>query len=375
MAAVAVPQGTGNQSNEAEELRACLAGKRMEAAFLQDQIQRARLDAQQLRLHLQAVGVAHPSLLPESVHAGSGNPEPQQLSELRSLLHWLAESVDLSHHVVFDCGGEVMVGGRRVLLQRMATWQLSGSPLSATKGCGGGDPSRLKLSVPLELHGEISRMLSSARARGGHLDEATVQRLADSWDIVGTEVVSAAMGCPEPAIFLVHKESAQAITITQWPSVEFARSGGPSGTFDPEQHFARCADLATPVKAYKVQMPPESLGPTGPASPALVTVKVSTGDRVEVEREGQWIAGTLQKVDGNVANVRCDSSASPEGVLTVAPLASVRPARSAQDMTSKKFFRHMRAKSTAEQQDQQQQRAVSCELLAAGKAASSSKER
>eukprot|EP00434_Breviolum_minutum_P011873 symbB.v1.2.010475.t1/scaffold679.1/size173156/11 len=59
--------------------------------------------------------------------------------ELRSLFEWLVETVNLEQQVVFECGngeGEVQVGGRRVLLHRMATWQLSGS---------------LKLSVPLEL--------------------------------------------------------------------------------------------------------------------------------------------------------------------------------------------------------------------------------
>lgn len=326
-AAGAPPSALGSP----EALQAGLEAKRAEALLLRARLRAARLGTEHLRLRL---GAAEPSLVPTRMNAGSGAPEPQQLSELRSLLQWLVESVDLSRHVVFDCGGEVTVGGRRVLLQRMATWQLSGGVP------GGHSDAQLKLSVPLDLQAEIAGMLAAARQQGGRMDEAVVQRLADAWEMVGTEVVSAAMGCPEPAIFLVHRESARAITVTQWPSVEFARAA-PGGGFDPDRHFARLAAerAPAPTMPHKVHVP--QIPSQGVDAPPPV-LSVSMGDRVEVECEGHWFTGVLQCVNGDLANIQCDE-ASP-GAITVA-LASVRPARSAQDVTPKKCARHMRAKS------------------------------
>ncbi|CAE8582066.1 unnamed protein product, partial [Polarella glacialis] len=165
-----------------------------------------------------AAGVQDPSFVPGHVEAGSGTTEPQHY-ELRTLFQWLVDNVDLTRQVIFECGhgeGQVVVGGRRVLLQRMATWQLA----------DGG----LKLSVPLELQAEISGLLSTSRQRG-RLEEAQVQRLAKAWELVGAEVVSATVGTPEPAIFLVHRESAQAVVVAQWPSIEFARC--PTGGAGP----------------------------------------------------------------------------------------------------------------------------------------------
>lgn len=360
MAAVAAPCGSETPPKLQDGLRAHIASKRTEAALLRERLRSARLSAQQARLHLQALGVADPGLVPSSVRAGSGIPEPPQLSEFRSLLQWLAESVDLTHRVVFDCGGEVLVGGRRVLLQRMAAWQLLGC--GAPEGTGTCGNSRLKLSVPLDLQEEIAGLLTAARARG-NVDEAVVQRLADSWEAVGTEVVSAAMGCPEPAIFLVHRETARAITVTRWPSVEFA-CGGPGGAFDPERHFARlAAGPPEPAMPHKAQLPPPTPGPEpalgvapgpGPAQeeavpppppppPGPVALSVATDERVEVECDGQWLDGVLERVEGGSASAKCDA-ASP-GAAAAARLAGARPARSAQEVAPKKLPRHMRARS------------------------------
>mmetsp|Transcript_62800 Transcript_62800/g.141857 ORF Transcript_62800/g.141857 Transcript_62800/m.141857 type:complete len:322 (-) Transcript_62800:221-1186(-) len=298
------------------ELRMRLGDRRAEVAALRAHIQQARLDTQQLLLRLKALGVADPSLVPGRVQAGSGAVEPQHV-DLQSLLQWLADSVDLSQQVVFECGGsegEVTVSGRRVQLSRMAAWQLSS-----------GSTAGLRLSVPLELQAEIAGMLSSAQRRG-RVDEAQVQRLASLWEVVGAEVVSATMGQPEPAIFLVHRESTQAVVVAQWPAVEFARAA-PADPFDPERHFARLAEAECDAEAGAVAPRPQ----------------VSTGDRVEVEYEGQWFAGVIEWVDGDIANVKCDVD-SP-GVITVAPLTNVRPARAAQHAAPKKMQRHMRARS------------------------------
>lgn len=302
-------------SRTREELHARLSGKHEQACILRMQIQQARLEVKQLRLRLQAFGVTDPTFVPSRVQAGSGANEPHNF-ELQSLLQWLVETVDLTQQVVFECGstdGDVMVGGRRVVLHRMAAWRL------ATGSAAG-----LRLSVPLDLQVEISGMLAAARKRG-RVDEAQVQRLADSWEVVGAEVVSATVGHPQPAIFLVHRESAQAMVVAHWPMVEFASSTF-AERFDPAQHFARLAGTS----------------PCSPASATASSPQVSTGDRVEVEYEGQWFTGVIQWVDGDIANVKCDVD-SP-GVITVAPLTSVRPARPSHVAETKRQ-RNMRARS------------------------------
>lgn len=313
--------------NAQGDLWAHFSDKRAEVELLRTNIQQAELDVQHLRLRLQAAGVQDSSLVPHKLQAGSGTAEPHNF-ELHSLLQWLVSSVDLSQQVLFECGnneGEVMVGGRRVVLHRMAAWQLSQ-----------GSATGLRMSVPLDLQAEISGMLLAARRRGGRVEDAQVQRLAQSWELVGAEVVSAAMGQPEPAIFLVHRESAQAIVIAQWPMVDPAPSSAGASKdaprFDATAHFARLAAIG-----------PVGGSMTASAVPAVDRPHVSTGDRVEVEYEGQWFSGVIQWVDGDVANVKCDVD-SP-GVITVAPLTSVRPARRTPREQAPKMQRHVRARS------------------------------
>eukprot|EP00438_Fugacium_kawagutii_P000126 Skav218740 [mRNA] locus=scaffold1346:923797:932486:+ [translate_table: standard] len=259
--------------------------KQLEVEQLKAEVEEVRLQSQQLRLQLQALG-ADASLVPSRIKAGSGTLEH---FELRSLFQWLVESVNLEHQVVFECGngeGEVQVGGRHVLLHRMASWQLSGS---------------LKLSVPLELQAEISGLLLQARNRG-RIDEE-VEKFSRTWELLSAEVVSATSAGGEPAIFLVHRTTGQAVVVAKWPAVEFRQD-----SFDPGRHFGRRP------------MPP--LGRS-------VETRGRNQERVEVEYEGNWFTGTLQSVEGDVANVKCD--VDPAGVVTVAPLTSVRPVRKRQE--------------------------------------------
>lgn len=238
------------------------------------------------------------------------------------MLQWLVESVDLDRHVIFECGtseSEIMVGGRRVQLQRMATWPL----LAGSRAAG------LKLSVPLDMQVEIAEVLVAARARG-RMEELVVQRLADSWEMVGAEVASAQVGHPEPAVFFIQRGSTRAMLVGHWPAVEFAPKGGHvRAPFDPAQHFSRIEETE------------DDGGHQEPSSTERPSV--STGDRVEVEYKGQWFSGLLQGVDNDLANIQCDVD-SP-GVITVAPLTSVRPAGSAAPPQHKKVPRHMRARS------------------------------
>ena len=269
-----------------------IEAKKHEAEKLRTEVEELRLRSQSLRLQLQALG-ADASVVPQKIRSGSGTVDSKH--ELRSLFEWLVEAANLEQQVIFECGngdGEVHVGGRRVLLHRMATWRLRDG---------------LKLSVPLELQAEISGLLLQARKRG-RVDEELVESFCNTWELLGAEVVSSASS-PEPAIFLVHKQTAQAVVVAKWPAVEFRAL--PS--FDPESHFRR-----------------------------RLNGIVVAGDRVEVEYEGHWFSGTLQSLEGEVANVKCDVD-SP-GVITVAPLASVRLARKRQeDKVAKNVRRRSRS--------------------------------
>mmetsp|Transcript_755 Transcript_755/g.1807 ORF Transcript_755/g.1807 Transcript_755/m.1807 type:complete len:329 (-) Transcript_755:539-1525(-) len=326
MASAAVVQSGDGVS----ELQLRLAEKCSEAAELGAAILDARLQIQSVHIQLQAVGVSDQGVVPSKLQAGSGGLDLHQF-ELRSLLEWLVDGANLAHQVIFECGngqGEVLVGGRRVLLHRMATWQLAPRPGTWKLQDNG---SGLKLSVPVELQAEIVGLLIAARSRGRVSEEDL--RSMSSWDMIGAEVVSSTMGAPEPAIFLVHRKTAQAIVIAQWPSVDFACRGTVGARtlpFDPAQHFGRAF------------APPASEVPEGLASTETRRASVSMGDRVEVEFEGQWFSGVLQWVDGDTANVKCDVD-SP-GVITFAPLTSVRPAKTSLD-EQPILSRHMRARS------------------------------
>jgi len=347
-----------------------LADKRREANVLKAKLLHMRLMGQHLRARLLAVGVSSASVVPGQIVAGAGAVAPAASPELRSLLEWLAEAVDLTRQVTFECGAGgagVAVGGRRVLLQRMAAMPL-----------GGCEQSRLQLSVPLELQAEITSTLARVRARGGRACETELARVAERWELVGAEMVSAATGQQEPAIFLVHRDDvsggppeesqkpARAIVVAQWPSVDFAKLAA-ANSFTPARHFqklcaapsddgppSRSATLRPQLLAQAQAHPPMMRGagaePGGPDK-----LKVCTGDRVVIKYRGQWFRGVLKRVDveGNVANVKCDTDMP--GVITIVPLASVWPAASPPEESQwttrpheaahRQILRHVRART------------------------------
>lgn len=325
MAVAICPEDMTTGTSQSSSLRARLADKCSEGDTLEAELRRARLDLQQLSLRLKAAGVSK-SIVPLEVKAGSGTTNGlTQQYELESFLQWAVDTVDLTQQIVFECGnGEVMVGGRPVMLQRMATWPLR-------SGSGG-----LKFSVPFDKQAEIVAMLLASRTGSRCVDAAVASQLAESWELVGAEVVSNSTSPPDPAIFLVHRKTSQAIVVAQWPAVEFGPPlmGPPPCVFDPAPFFARSQASSS-----------NSSCPTNSSlQAARLALSVSTGDRVEVEFEGEWFPGVLQWVDGEFANVKCDVD-SP-GVLTVAPLDCVRPAKSiTDDVPAKILSRHMRARS------------------------------
>lgn len=358
-------------------LAAKLAEKLREANALRGRLLQTRHQTQHLRVRLLALGVIDARLVPGQMAAGSGASTSSANVELRSLLEWLAETVDLTQQVTFECGtggAGVAVGGRRVLLQKMSAMPLLGT--------GAGTQSKLQLSVPQEMHADLAGLLARVRARGVRACDAEVARIADAWELVGAEMVSVTTGQPEPAIFLVRRPGAddnestpaQAMVVAQWPSVDFEKLAAASA-FDPMRHFQRLetpagAKLAPEPPAGRPQdaalaqqthtAPPPQLEPQAEdkvlcaGDGAQTRPKMSTGDRVVIKHRGHWCRGVLQRVDaeGNFASVVCDAG-SPEASTTV-PLASMWPAASPphesqepamHDATPRQVFRHVRAKT------------------------------
>jgi len=325
-----------------KELRARLAAKQEEAERLRGRLQHSKLQVQQLRMCLTALGVDS-SVVPHLMESGgscgsAAAPEHAQRRELRALVQWIAECVDLTQQVVFECGsreGKVAVGGRRVLLQRMVAWRMAlseGGPVVAATTTSG-DPARaLKLSVPMVLQAEIVSIILRARHKGG-IGEEALQQFAEAWEMVGAEVVSAAAGRPEPAIFLVHRVTGQAMVVARWPAVEFScrqstpnRSSSSRLAFDPDAHFSRLACAAAPpsqTAAAEAAVAAVAAAAAGSAEgQAARSAVVAAGDRVEVEYEGRWFEGVLCWATHDAAHVQCDADAP--GVITVAPLSNVR---------------------------------------------------
>eukprot|EP00811_Abedinium_folium_P017583 NODE_2650_length_2172_cov_10.578973.p1 GENE.NODE_2650_length_2172_cov_10.578973~~NODE_2650_length_2172_cov_10.578973.p1 ORF type:complete len:499 (-),score=112.19 NODE_2650_length_2172_cov_10.578973:509-2005(-) len=271
-----------------------------EVAELQKELRAATLEAQQMRLRLQAVtggkGVA-PCCMPEVVVNTAPNPEEQRATELRTLFEWVAQHVDASEPDVFEVNFQVPIAGRSVHLQRVVQWALD------TKG--------LRLSVPIEHRDEIEALLTTARAPGGAggdvllgasvsslspssspvvgsrrtLDVALLRHLASTWDVVVGEFMTPAHAHAEPAVLLAHRGSSQGILLATWPTREAL-----------EAFHAMRAALGSALKV---------------------------GERVEVAFEGQWYAGVLTAIDAlGKAVVACDTDAP--GLLTIAPMDHVR---------------------------------------------------
>jgi len=278
------------------KLLANLADKEAEVEDLRAQLGHARQQTETCRRELEEAGTADtssPTLVPSAMQAGKIIADTQHM-ELRQLMQWLAITIDLSQQVMFDCGAgkELMqVGGKSVNMQRMVAWQLVPS-------------DGLKLSVPVGLQAEVATLLAEAQARG-RFSESTFQRFADSWEMVSAEVASA-LGVVEPAIFLVCRETSEAMVCARWPMVDFAGPARPCvNAFDPAYHFSGVSVLPS-------------------IHERRLFATWSSGDRVEVQWEGEWFAGALQWVQGDIATVKCD--VDEPGVTTDACITLVRPA-------------------------------------------------
>lgn len=307
-----------------EALQAQYQEKCREEAELRAQLQATELDLQHLSIRAEARGVTK-SLVPTDLQTG-GRGSDLRVFEVQKFLHWVADHVDLQHHTAFDVGYEVAIPGRQVSLGRTVQWRLN-------------LPGDLKLSAPAELHTEVAEAITASKARGPAA-EAAAKKLAECWEMIAAEVLPAGAPRAEPAVFLVHQETSQAVVVATWPSATTAPL--PSAPADLSRHFAPITGAVPP---------PAQRGFTA-APPVL---PVSVGDRVEVEYKGRWLLGVLQSFldDGSAANVKCDIDLP--GVLTVVPITSVRPigrrtkpsvARShSMSALGRDSLRHARAKS------------------------------
>lgn len=262
-----------------EELQALLSEKTKEAELLEARIEREKFVAEQLRMRLRAAGVHDTSLIPADMKAGPGLRD-SKLRELEWLLQYLADSVELSEQVIFDLGGgdncPIIVNGRQVILQRMASWQVRSA-------------QGQKLSVPVELQEEISRVLRDVRSRKKTV-ASQARYLAEHWELVAAEVSGEGDSGSEPAIFLVNKDTAQAAVVAKWPVLDFEmpKPAAPA-IFNPEAHFAPLAYSA--ADAHASAEDPLDIDD----HVVIFRQRLSLGDRVEVEFQGEWFAGNWKE--------------------------------------------------------------------------------
>lgn len=210
----------------ARELQAKLHQKSEEAKRVRQEIERAKLDAQMLRLQLQVQGIAEESLIPMSMGTGGKTPRATDLKflEHRRLLEWLAENCDLTSKSAFNVPDpEVNVGGHRALLGHMVQWCLK-------------VPGSLRLSAPIEDEQELINILM--KTRRGLLGEQ-LEAFADEWLLVTTDLV--ADNVATPALFLINKESQKAIVVSAWPNIFAEQPQAPPqvARFDPNAFFSQ----------------------------------------------------------------------------------------------------------------------------------------
>lgn len=266
-------------SIDEEELQLDYEDKCNEVVELQHELRIARLEAQQLRLRLQAAAKkngsnqAQMAAMPAVGPSAGESAEEQRSNELHTFLRWLAEHADLSRVEVFDVGYDVDVAGRFVQMQRIAQFPL-------TNATGG----QLRMSIPIEHQESITGLLAATKACGG-VDAESLRRFCAVWDLVPGELMTAARRSAEPAVLLALRGAPQGILVASWPTPQA-------------------------LEAFR-------------AVSATVGETPLPGDRVEVEYEGAWYNGILHSVDAaGKASVRCDVDAP--GVLTIAPLFRVR---------------------------------------------------
>jgi hypothetical protein len=228
------------RDNEAlTPLQVKLNEKEEEAERIRGEIERAKLDAQLLRLQLQAHGIFDESLIPPDMMSG-GMPKPSEVPylEIKRLLSWLADNCDMTNKQSFLVPEpEVRVGNDTVYLGHMSQWHLRVS----------GD---LRFSIPFENEAELVEMLR--KARKDTLDDDELALFARNWVCMTTELHTDTT--PMPALFLINQSSHRACVVSSWPKVPvLAAQQSPQASFDPRSFFG-CSKSAEPSTSSNTVM-------------------------------------------------------------------------------------------------------------------------
>lgn len=256
---------------------------------LQNELKAAKIMKSQLQMRLKAVSTQCPTKvatvvpeLPSVVEPTAPDVDPR-LKDIEQYIKFMADHVMLDQGIIMDVCLEVPIGARTIILNTIVQWPLAAS-------CG----KRLFLSAPVECKDDLFNLFIAVK-EAGTVHPATVESMAQIWDLVPGELETITQKAPEPVVALAAQTSAAGILVAAWPT---------PGAL--EAFRALCSVDGEP---FQVQQ------------------------RVEVEYEGKWFVGTLQSLTATgKASVCCDVDGP--GVLTVAPVYRVRrhgvhPTRSA----------------------------------------------
>lgn len=246
-----------------------------EVVELQNELKAAKIEAQQLKMRLKAAAAQSPKPSPQAVvptlpPVAAADP---RLEELQNFVVWLSNHICLDQESVLDVGLEVPIAGVGMQMGRVVQW-----PLTFQVG------KRLFFSAPLECREQLAHLFHSTRQQG-KMSAESLQTLSTFWALVPGELETITQKGSEPVVMLAQKTAPLCMLVASWPT---------PGAL--EAFRALCSVDGEPFQL---------------------------GQRVEVEYEGTWYAGTLFSLSATgKASVCCDSD-NP-GVLTVAPVYRVR---------------------------------------------------
>lgn len=282
-------QDSEYDSEAEEEMRLDCEEKQNDIVDLQAEVRAARLETQQLRMRLQALskngGKASNLKMPSADVDAPRNTtlEDPHIAELRPLLSWIAQQVDFQQAQKLEVGLEVTVGGQATFIDRVAQWPLKGTT------------PELWLSVPIAHEQAMARLLRTVR--DGSADSEEMRSFAKLWSLVPGELSVQTFTRPQAAVLLADRGGVLASSQPPREHVGFGALVAPWPTAQALEHFRV-------LNSTENQLP-------------------WSGDRVEVQYEGNLYAGTVNSVDTfGRASVKCDLDGP--GVFTISPLCRLR---------------------------------------------------
>jgi len=236
----------------------------------------------------------------------------------------------------FQLACDIRIGNRDLRVGHIDQWCL--------RSAGTG----LKLSVPKQLVDEFVVLLATAREEAREEAAASApavnaSMLSEKWELVASQVSSPESKKSEPIVILVHRETSACILLATWPTAPslsaISTPPAPPQTlpFEPvvggdELHRgdvagASCVPRLSSGSRCRTLSCPPRIGDSASLASNCVSLgrhlrRVSVGDRVEVEYEGQWFAGQVCVIEDGIAHVKCD--ADPPDVLTRAAVQNLR---------------------------------------------------